>query len=147
MKLGLYGFIIVAGILNGLQTGMNSQLNKSLGQTILAAPIVYLAGLAAMLIAAPIMGARLGDYAKLAHTPWWAFCGGICGAVFIYAMLSTTQKVGAGVFMGLTVTSAVCASVALDHFGALGLDKHPVNLGRGAGVALMMVGVGLLAKF
>ena len=143
----LYLFLIVAGVLNGMQTGMNSQLNKSLGNPILAAPIVYLVGLAAMLVAAPFLGARVGDYAKLADTPWWAFLGGLGGAVFIYAMLSTTQKVGAGVFLSLTVTAGVVTSVALDHFAAFGVDRHPAGIGRIAGVVLMMAGVGLIAKF
>ncbi len=147
MQWTLYGLILIAGILNGLQTGMNAQLNKSLGQTILAAPIVYLAGLAAMLVAAPFFGIKLGNYARLAETPWWAFLGGICGAVFIYAMLSTTQKVGAGVFMGVTVTAAVVTSVALDHFGAMGVDQHPAGLWRLVGLALMIGGVALIAHF
>ncbi|MGI4875957.1 MAG: DMT family transporter [Janthinobacterium lividum] len=143
----LYIVIIVAGVLNGLQTGMNAQLNKSVGNTIMAAPIVYLAGLGAMLVAAPFLGFRFSDYSRLAATPWWAYLGGICGAVFIYAMLSSTQKVGAGVFMAITVTASVVTSVALDHFGALGIDQHPAGLWRLVGVALMLGGVGLIAAF
>ena len=147
MPWAMYGLIVAAGVLNGLQTGMNAQLNKSLGQTILAAPVVYVVGLAAMLLAAPFLGARPGDYAKIAQTPWCAFLGGLCGAVFIYAMLATTQKVGAGVFMVLAVTAAGVTAVAMDHCGALGVERHAAGTGRLAGLALMVVGVSLLARF
>ena len=137
----LYLFIVAAGVLNGLQNGMNAQLNKSLGQTILAAPIVYLSGLAGLLVVAPFLHPKLGDYARLAETPWWAYCGGLAGAVFVYAMLATTQKIGAGAFTALTVTAGLVTSVAMDHFGVLGVDRHPVSLGRIAGVLLMLGGV------
>ncbi len=147
MQWAIYPFLILAGVLNAVQTGMNAQLNKSLGKPILAAPIVYSVGLLAMLALSPFLGAKLSGYAKLAETPWWAYLGGIGGAVFIYAMLATTQKVGAGVFTGLTVSATLITSVALDHFGALGLDKHPINPMRVVAMMLILTGMGLLARF
>lgn len=139
--------IAIAGILNGLQPALNAQLNKSLGQTILAAPVVYLTGLIAIALAAPFVGVRLADYARLQETPWWAFLGGVCGAVFIYAMLSTTAKIGAGAFMAVTVTLGVATSVAIDHFAVLGVDPHPAGIGRLSGVALMFAGVVLIGRY
>jgi transporter family-2 protein len=147
MQWTLYLIIAIAGMLNAVQTGMNAQLNKSLGAPILAAPIVYLAGLAGILLVAPFMGARFSEYAKLQETPWWACLGGVCGAVFIYVMLSTAQKVGAGVFAGVTVTAGMLTSVAIDHFGAFGVDTHPASVWRLVGVALMIGGVALVAAF
>ena len=140
-------FIIVAGVLNALQTGFNAQLAKSLGQPALAAPIVFVIGLIACLAAMPFFGTRIGDYQKLATTPWWALLGGLCGAVFIYAMLTLTHKVGAGVFVAGTVTASVVTSVLIDHFGALGVDPHPATLWRIVGVVLMLGGVVLVGKF
>ena len=147
VQLGLYAFIIVAGILNGLQTGMNSQLTKSLGNPGLAGPIVYSVGLLAFLIALPFFGIKLSDYGKLAHTPWWAIIGGVAGAVFTLATLAATPKVGAGVFVAVTVTTGVVVSITIDHFGIIGVDKHPANIGRIAGAVLMIAGVGLVGKF
>ena len=147
MQWAIYPFLIFAGVLNAVQTGMNAQLNKSLGKPILAAPIVYIVGLLTMLLVWPFLGGKLGGYAKLAQTPWWAYLGGVGGAVFIYAMLATAQKVGAGVFTGLTVTATLITSVALDHFGALGVDKHPANPMRLVALAMMLAGIGLLARF
>jgi transporter family-2 protein len=143
----LYIAIATAGMLNAVQTGVNAQLNKSLGAPILAAPIVYLAGLAGILLVMPFAGARFSEYTKLQETPWWAYLGGVCGAVFIYVMLSTAHKVGAGVFSSITVTAGVITSIAIDHFGAFGIDTHPVSLWRLIGVALMIGGVALVAAF
>lgn len=147
MQWALFGMIVVAGVFNGLQTGMNSQLTKTLGNPLLAAPVVYVVGLVALLAAASWSGVKLGDYSKLGAAPWWSYLGGLGGALFIYAMLSTTQKIGAGVFTATTVTAAIVSTVAIDHFGVLGVDTHPAGLGRLAGVALMLGGVALVAKF
>ena len=147
VQLGLYAFIIVAGILNGLQTGMNSQLTKSLGNPGLAGPVVYTVGLVAFLLALPFFGVKLSDYGKLAQTPWWAIAGGVAGAIFSLATLAATPKVGAGVFVAITVTTGVVTSILIDHFGIIGVDKHPAGLGRIAGALLMIIGVGLVGKF
>ncbi|NCX73701.1 MAG: EamA-like transporter family protein, partial [Betaproteobacteria bacterium] len=38
-------------------------------------------------------------------------------------------------------------SLILDHFGIMGVPRHPVNLGRAAGVALVLVGVLMVRRF
>ncbi len=53
----------------------------------------------------------------LASMPWWAPIGGLIGAVQVYAGLTQVNRVGAGPFMGFTVTAALLASLAIDHFG------------------------------
>jgi transporter family-2 protein len=55
----------------------------------------------------------------LAKMPWWALLGGLVGAVQVYAGLTLVQKVGAGPFVGLTVTAALVRSLVVDHYGWL----------------------------
>lgn len=69
------------------------------------------------------------------------------GAVQVYAGLTLVNKVGAGPSVGLTVTAALVASLALDHFGWFHMPVHAINLWRIAGAALMAGGVSLVAKF
>ena len=73
--------------------------------------------------------------------------GGVGGALFILMMLTAAPKLGPGAFTGLTVTAAIIATLAIDHFGWLGADRHPAGLARLAGGTLMIVGVALVAKF
>ena len=49
--------------------------------------------------------------------------------------------------MGVTVTAAVITSLIMDHFGLLGFEVKPAGMGRIAGGALMVAGLGLIAKF
>lgn len=140
-------FVILTGVLNGAQAGANAQLSKSLGDPVAAAFVVYAGGLLTFLVLAPFMGFSPATYLKLRHTPWWAMIGGVGGALFIVAMLTTADKLGTGAFIGLTVTSATLISIAIDHFGWLGVEPHPAGLWRLVGGALMIAGVALVAIF
>jgi transporter family-2 protein len=83
----------------------------------------------------------------LAQVPWWGFIGGIFGAVYILSMLLMAERLGAAVFMGVTVSAAVVTSLVMDHFGLLGFQVHEAGLGRMAGGVLMVVGLALIAAF
>ena len=72
---------------------------------------------------------------------------GLVGAVQVYAGLTLVNKVGAGPFVGITVTAALIASILIDHFGWFRMDQHPFNLWRGLGAVLLIGGVTLIAKF
>jgi bacterial/archaeal transporter family-2 protein len=150
MQIALYAFVIIAGVLNGLQTGMNAQLTKSLGNPALAGPIVYgvgLIGALAVVAVMPLFGVKYADYGKLAQTPWWAIAGGLAGVVFTLATLTATPKIGAGSFVAITVTTGVVVSILIDNFGIIGVDKHPANIGRVVGAVLMIGGVVLVGRF
>jgi bacterial/archaeal transporter family-2 protein len=142
----LLGFALFAGVLNTLQTGANTQLNKALAAPAWALTTIGGATLLTGVAAVVLTGARWAENGP-AQAPWWAWIGGIGGATYILANLLVADKVGAAVFMGLTVTAAVITSLIMDHFGLLGFEVHKAGIGRVAGGALMVAGLGLIAKF
>jgi len=83
----------------------------------------------------------------LAELPWWAVVGGLVGAVQVYAGLTLVNKVGAGPFVGFTVTAALITSLLIDHFGWFRMQPHPLNAGRIIGGLLLIDGITLVAKF
>lgn len=150
MRALLIGFAVVAGLLNTLQTGANATLNKGLGAPVWAAAAVGAATCVTTLVAAlavtMVTGQRPGA-AALAGLPWWAWTGGVMGAVYVLATVLVADKVGAAVFMGVTVTVAIVTSLVMDHFGLLGFEIHKAGLARIAGGVLMVAGIGLIAAF
>jgi bacterial/archaeal transporter family-2 protein len=90
---------------------------------------------------------RLVASPTLHKMPWWAVLGGLVGAVQVFAGLTLVNKVGSGPFVGLSVTAALLASLAIDHFGWFRMDVHPLNLWRALGGLLLIGGVTLIAKF
>ncbi len=140
-------FIILGGALQSCGAAMNGQLFKSLTNPWLAsavsfALITFFFTGAFLILPHPLPTAR-----ALAELPWWAVIGGLVGAVQVYAGLTQVNKVGAGPFMGITVTAALIASLAIDHFGLFRMDHHPLNLWRALGGLLLIGGVTLIAKF
>jgi bacterial/archaeal transporter family-2 protein len=140
-------FIVLGGALQTCGAAMNGQLYKHLINPWLAsatsfAVITVFFVAAFLLVPKPLPTAR-----DVASMPWWAVIGGLVGAVQVYAGLTLVNRVGAGTFMGITVTSALIMSLVIDHFGWLRLDPHPITLLRAVGGVLMVCGVLLIAKF
>ncbi len=146
MRPVLYLFVAVAGALTSVESGANAKLTAALGgpwwPAILFSAIsgTILAGIAVFL-AGPFPAAQI------AELPWWAWIGGFISALYIVSMLVAPGILGAGLFTGLTVTAAIIASIALDHWGLVGFPVHPAGVGRLIGAALMVVGIVLVAVF
>ncbi len=148
MRILLFLFTVLAGISNPLQSASNATLNKALGAPLIAAFAVYAVGSLCLLACIPFLGFPLrGIGVRLHGVPAWVVLGGVCNAVFLMATLLITRKLGSATFTTLVVIAAVITSLALDHFGLLGLEARPATLPRLAGAVLAIGGVLLIAAF
>jgi bacterial/archaeal transporter family-2 protein len=139
-------FIILGGALQTCGAAMNGQLNKSLVNPYLASAVSFLIitfFFIALFFAMPHPLPALKD---LREMPWWAVFGGLVGAVQVFAGLTLVQRIGAGPFMAITVSSALIASLVIDHFGWFRMSVHPVTLPRVLGAALLIGGVLLITR-
>jgi bacterial/archaeal transporter family-2 protein len=147
----MYVFLVVTGLLNAIQAGSNSTLQKSLQHPVVSALISFGSGTMALLLAlaiyAVVTKAPMPNGHQWAAVPWWGWIGGSLGALYILTMVLTADKVGSGVFVGLTVTASIVASLAIDHFGLLGFKQHTAGPARLIGGALMIAGMLLIGKF
>ncbi len=126
---------------------MNGQLYKHMVNPWLASTISFAVITFFFISAFLIMPKPLPSAKDIASMPWWAVIGGLVGAVQVYAGLTLVNKVGAGTFIGFTVTAALIMSLVIDHFGWLRVDPHPITLWRALGGVLLVGGVVLIAKF
>ncbi|MDG6080253.1 EamA-like transporter family protein [Erythrobacter litoralis] len=143
-------FIILAGILNSVQTGANTTVERTIGSVGISLAIIgfvtFLTGAVAAIGGQALADERMPRIADLASLPWWAWLGGAMGAFYVASMLLFASQVGAAVFMALSVTAAVITSLVMDHFGLLGFEVKPANIGRIVGATAMIGGVALIAK-
>ena len=146
MKAFLYVFVVVCGALTSVESGSNAQLTKSLGGPWWPAVLFSILSLGLLVVAAVFMAGPF-PMAQVRGVPWWAWTGGIVSALYIMSMLVAPGQLGAGLFTGLTVTAAVIASVALDHFGLVGFQQHTAGIGRLIGAAPMVAGILCVAVF
>ena len=136
----------LGGVLNTVQSGSNVTLAKSMGQPMLAAIIVSIANVALYLAVSPFVGLGMPKD-SLGSIPWWAWLGGFFGGTYVLASIFFAEKLGAAIFIGLTVTAAVTTSVVMDHFGLVGFKQHTLGVGRLVGCALMVGGLILVCAF
>ena len=148
MKAGwIIPFIIFGGSLQTIGAAMNGQLGKQIANPWLASAISFALitfFFAAMFFIQPHPLPSLKDIETL---PWWAPVGGLVGAVQVYAGLRFVTKVGAGPFVGFTVTAALITSLVVDHYGWFRMEQHPLNIWRVLGGLLLVCGISLIAKF
>jgi transporter family-2 protein len=140
-----YLFALAAGSANPAQAGANAELNKTLGSPIWAALIVYCSGLAGVLVVQLIM--RDAWPGRLAGSvPWWAWTGGVLSIASTLAGLTLAQKMGSGLFTGISLTASLVTSIVLDKFGLIGFKPHPLSSLRMAGAGFLIAGIWMIAK-
>ena len=147
MKLLFFGLAVLAGLSNPIQSAANTELNKTLGNPVVAACCIYGVAIATLAVAAAIGGFPRAALAKAGDVHWWSWIGGACGVVFVFASALATKQIGSGAFTVTTLVTAVVLSIALDHFGLLGLERHPASWPRLLGGALAICGVVLVGRF
>ncbi len=140
-------FALIAGAANPFQSGTNAELKKQLTQPLWATVWVYASGLAGVLLVQAFVRQPLPSHSQAGGAPWWAWTGGIISIVATFAGLMLAQKLGAGIFTGISITASIVVSIALDHFGLLGLKPHSASPLRIAGGALMVLGVWMVSRF
>jgi transporter family-2 protein len=140
-------FIILGGALQTCGAAMNGQLNKSIVNPWLASAVSFALITFFFTSVFFILPHPLPTSRDLAAMPWWAVVGGLAGAVQVYAGLTLVNRVGAGMFVGLTVSAALITSLVVDHFGWFRMQVHPISVWRVLGGLLMVAGVTLISRF
>ena len=147
MSLFAYLIAIAAGAANPFQSGANAELNKQIGSPVWAGIFVYASGLLGLLLAQIVLRHAFPASDRITEVRAWAWLGGLISIASTLAGLTLAQKLGSGVFTGLTLTASIATSVALDHLGWVGFRQHSASPARLAGCALMVVGLWMVAKF
>jgi len=143
----LYPLILVAGALQAWGPPMNGALRAALSNPWLASLISFLPIVALLFCLFVCLPRPLPTAEGLARMPWWAPLGGLAGAFAVIAGLMFVGRIGAGAFAGLTITANILMSLAIDHFGLFGMPPHALNVGRAIGGMLLVIGIGLVARF
>jgi transporter family-2 protein len=133
-----------AGVSFVMQQAVNADLRASIGSAAWAGFVSYLGGTVCMLVLAMVLRDAVPAIADIHRSHWWAWTGGFFGAVYIAISIFLVPRLGAAFFVALLVAGQMLGSVAFDHFGALGLPEHPLDIHRLIGAVLLIAGVVLV---
>lgn len=120
--------------------------SRAKGSAIFAALLSFAVGTAVLVLLVLATQPRLA-LAPLRDVPWYAWAGGFYGAFFVAVGAYAAPRLGIASLITIAVAGQMIAAIAIDYWGAFGLDRVPITPGRLLGVLLVVVGVVLVRKF
>jgi transporter family-2 protein len=140
----LLGALLSGGLI-ALQAPTNAMLARGLGSPVNAAFVSFAVGCAALLAVAFALGARPAAGAVRA-LPWYAWTGGLYGAVFVALAAFAVPRTGVTVFLIVAIAGQLVMALLLDRLGAFGVPRVEVSAVRLAGIALVLGGAFLVRR-
>ncbi|MNQ74625.1 hypothetical protein D3C85_893890 [compost metagenome] len=138
---------VLAGAAVPFQAGSNAALGRALGHPLWATVTSLAVSLLLVLPVLLAMRPSLPAFGNAVQGPWWLWFGGIAGVIYITAALMLTPRLGAASFIVCVIAGQMLSSLLIDHFGLMGFTEKPANIGRIAGVLLMVAGILLVQWF
>lgn len=137
----------VAGAAIATQAAVNSQLAAGLGGfPITAAFLSFVVGTIALGMIAAFTGSLGAPLSQIGGQPLWRYAGGLLGAGAIFCTVLLAPRLGLTTLLALVISGQLLTSIAIDHFGLLGVVSRPATPVRLVRGAIMLAGV-LLALF
>ncbi len=145
----LLGFMLAAvavGAMITVQPPLNAIIARHVGSALAATSISILVAFFCSLLLLVVSGAGRVMPATLAAVPWWAYLGGVVGAVFVGSGVVLAPVTGALVFFVCIVAGQLVGSTIIDHYGAFGLAVREISWSRLLGIFLVLAGAVLVSK-
>ncbi|MGD9838858.1 MAG: DMT family transporter [Afipia sp.] len=135
-----------AGISIVIQQALNANLRTALDSAVWSGFTSYLVGLLCMAVLVIALREPIPSAGVMSRIPWWAWSGGMFGAIFIAFAIYLVPVLGAATFISLLIAGQMIASITFDHFGWLGLAQRTIDLPRLIGAGLLIAGVVLIRR-
>jgi transporter family-2 protein len=128
-----------AGI--AIQAPINAHLARAAGDPVVAAAISFGVG---FVVLSGLVGLRgtVPGWAAMGGLPWWAWCGGALGAIYVVAAAWSVDRIGVVTLVAALVFGQLLTALVLDAIGAFGMAVREISLTRIG--AVVLVGAGLL---
>ncbi|SDP29393.1 DMT family transporter [Afipia sp. GAS231] len=133
-----------AGISLVVQQALNANLRAALSSAAWSGFMSYFIGVICMAALALLLQDPIPSAVTAARIPWFAWSGGLFGAIFISLGIFLVPQLGAATFFALLIAGQMLGSIAFDHFGLLGVPVHPISAVRVVGAAMLVGGVVLI---
>lgn len=137
---------LTGGALIAAQAPINARLRLVVDSAVGSALVSFVIGTVLLAVVTLAVGDLAGVTTSLGGGPWWAYLGGACGAVLVFATLVASPRVGVtATFVAVITGQVVCAAV-IDRFGLLGQKAIGLDPQRMIAIGLLVVSVILLAR-
>ena len=134
--------ILLAGIGNPVQTAVNSRLRFALGTPLISSTVSFTVGLLVLMVLTLVTcDSLLVPVSVASRVPWWAWGGGVVGAVMLTALIVVFPKLGGVLTVLLPMIGQIFLSILIDTFGWFGSEPIPLSFPRIVGLLLVTAGL------
>ena len=144
MQMAALGLALFIGMLLPLQALINASLGKQTTGPLFASLSSFAVG-SVVLLAWWLATRPAFDWVALVKVPWWAWPGGLIGAVFVAGSTMLIPQMGAAALICAVVFGQVAGSLLLDHFGVLHA-RTAIDPLRIVGALLVVAGALLVVR-
>ena len=137
---------IAAGVVIVIQQAANTSLRVTLDSTLWAAVVSYVGGTLSTLLFAGLARAPFPALESWGRVSPFEWAGGLFGALYIVIAIILVPRIGAATFFATFVAGLMAASLVIDHIGAFGVPRQPLDIARIGGAALIVAGVVLVRR-
>ena len=144
MNAASLGLALFIGMLLPLQALINGALAQHSFGPVFAALASFSVG-TLVLLAWWFASRPAFEATALAKVPWWAWTGGVIGALYVAGATLLIPRMGAASLICVVVLGQVIGSLLLDHFGVLH-PRQPIDGLRVVGALLVIAGALLVVR-
>jgi transporter family-2 protein len=141
--------VLVAVGLGGIlaaQAPLNSDLGRTVGG-VQASVVAVTVSLVCLVAFALVAGGGAGELRSIGDAPLHVVLGGgVIGALYVGSIVYTVRALGAGGLTAATIAGQLALAMVIDHFGWLGVERSPIDVGKLAGVGLLAAGTYLVIR-
>ncbi len=144
MNAGSIVLAVMIGMLLPLQALINAALGRQTHGPLFASLVSFLVGTAVLMLCWLATRAP-SPQVEWGRLPWWAWTGGLIGALYVAMATVLVPRMGAAALICLIVFGQVLGSLLLDHYGVLHA-RQPIDAGRIVGAVLVVAGALLVVR-
>lgn len=133
----------ISGVAITLQGQFMGLLDRTLG-TRESVFVTY--GSGGLLITLLMLANRGGNLRAASGLPWYAYTTGVLGLLIVGTIGYVVPRLGVARAFTLIVGAQFLMAALIDQFGWFGAAVRPIDLTRGLGLLIMMVGVWLVVR-
>jgi transporter family-2 protein len=137
----LVALMVGAGALIAFQSPINASLARNVG-VFEAALVSFVIGAGLLLLLVLLLGK--GDLRAVARVPAWQLAGGALGAAYITTIIVVVPRIGVASLMVTALAGQLATALLIDQMGWFGVQPHPLDVRRVAGLAFLFLAILLL---
>jgi len=132
---------LFAGALIPIQAVANASLSRSIDSVVYSALLLFIVGLIFVSTFVLVNRVPMPSFSSFVSAPAFSYIGGVIVATYVLSITFLAPRMGVGNAICFIVTGQIVVAVLIDHFGLWGASTTVLDIRRGGGVTLMVMGL------